>query len=221
MPIASVACIPDRQPHTHEKEFPLRILHVGATGTVGEAAAAALRARGHEVIGASRSSTELPVDITDPASITALVEKVGPVEHVISTAGGVPFGAWEELDREAWEAGLGNKLLGQVEVVRRARSTLAPGGSFTLISGILAREPIRGGSIAAAVNGALEAWVKATSLEMAGAFRINIVSPTVLTESVEKYSAAMPGFPQVDGAAVGAAYVRSVESFETGQVYIL
>jgi hypothetical protein len=105
--------------------------------------------------------------------------------------------------------------------VRRARSVLAPGGSFTLISGILGREPIRGGSIAAAVTGALEAWVKATSLEMAGQFRINVVSPTVQTESVEKYSAAMPGFPAVDGAAVGAAYVRSVESFETGQVYEL
>ena len=199
----------------------MKILQVGATGTVGEAAATALRARGHEVIGAARSSAELPVDLTDPESISALVEKVGEVNHVISTAGGTPFGAWKELGREAWEAGLGNKLLGQVELVRRARPALAPGGSFTLISGILGREPIRGGSIAAAVNGALEAWVRATALEMAGEFRINIVSPTVLTESAEKYAAAMPGFPTVDAEAVGSAYVRSVETFETGRVYEL
>jgi NAD(P)-dependent dehydrogenase (short-subunit alcohol dehydrogenase family) len=199
----------------------MKILQVGATGTVGEAASAALRGRGHEVIEASRSSAQLPVDITDPASITALAKEVGTVDHVICTAGGTPFGAWDELDRDAWQAGLGNKLLGQVEVVRRLRPTLTPGGSFTLISGILGREPIRGGSIAAAVNGALEAWVRATALEMAGAFRINIVSPTVLAESADKYAAAMPGFPTVDSATVGEAFVRSVESFETGRVYVL
>lgn len=59
------------------------------------------------------------------------------------------------------------------------------------------------------------------ALEAQGAFRINIVSPTVLTESAEKYAAAFPGFPTVDGATVGAAYVRSVESFDMGQVYVL
>lgn len=95
--------------------------------------------------------------------------KAGPVDHVVSTAGGVSFGAWDELDRAAWETGLGNKLLGQVELVRRARVILARGGSFTLISDILGREPIRGGSIAAAVSRALEALVPATALEMAGA----------------------------------------------------
>ena len=105
--------------------------------------------------------------------------------------------------------------------MRRARTESVYGGSFTLITGILGREPIRGGSIAAAVNGAIEEWVRATALEMAGSFRINAVSPTVLAESTEKHSAAMPGVPTVEGAAVGAAYVRSVESFETGQVYIL
>lgn len=198
----------------------MRILHVGATGTVGHAAGRALRDRGHDVIGAHRSSDEHPVDITDPSSIRSLISDVGEVDAVVSTAGTTPFGAWDELDRDSWDAGLNSKLLGQVELVRQGTGVVRAGGSFTLITGILGREPIRNGSIAAAVNGALEAWVRASAGELWGRFRINAVSPTVLTESREKYATAMPGYPVVDAEAVGQAYVRSVETMETGQVYV-
>ena len=199
----------------------VRVLHVGAAGTVGQAVSTALRQRGHDVIGAHRSSPEHPVDITDPASVQSLLEEVGELDAVVSTAGTTPFGPWDDLDRDSWQAGLNNKLLGQVELVRQATAVVRPGGSFTLISGILGREPIRTGSIAAAVNGALEAWVRASAGELWGRYRINAVSPTVLTQSREKYAQAMPGYPVVDSAEVGQAYVRSVESMETGHVYTL
>jgi enoyl-ACP reductase-like protein len=133
--------------------------------------------------------------------------------------GSTPFGPWDQMDRNAWMAGVTNKLLGQVELVRQGTRVVREGGSFTLISGILAREPIRTGSVASAVNGALEAWVAASAGELWGQYRINAVSPTVLTESREKYAGTFPGFPTVDGADVAAAFVRSVESMDTGQVY--
>lgn len=199
----------------------MRILHVGASGTVGSAVTDALRSRGHEVLAAHRGSEMWPVDITDPDSVGRLVDAAGSLGAVVSTAGTTPFGAWDDLDRDAWVSGLNNKLLGQVELVRQATRAVRPGGSFTLISGILAREPIRGSSIGSAVNGALEAWVRCTAGELWGRYRINAVSPTVLTESREKYATAFPGFPVVDAADVGQAYVRSVESMETGQVYEL
>ena len=50
-------------------------------------------------------------------------------------------------------------------------------------------------------------------------FRSNAGSPTVLTASREKYADVFPGFPLVDDDAVGRAFVRSVESKETGRVY--
>jgi NAD(P)-dependent dehydrogenase (short-subunit alcohol dehydrogenase family) len=199
----------------------MKILHVGATGTVGIAVRSALEERGHDVIAAHRGSTTHPVDLTDPASIARLLDGVGELDAVVNTAGSTPFGAWDDLDREQWLSGLNNKLLGQVELVRQATSFVREGGSFTLISGILGREPIRTGSIAAAVNGALEAWVRASSAELWGRYRINIVSPSVLTEARDAYAASMPGFPAVPAAEVAAAYVRSVESFETGQIYVL
>jgi NAD(P)-dependent dehydrogenase (short-subunit alcohol dehydrogenase family) len=197
----------------------MRILHVGASGTIGTATGAALRARGHEVLSASRSSSELRVDITDSNSVAGLIKQVGALDAVVSTAGHTPFGPWDELDRTKILAGLHDKFLGQVELVRQASSVVRQGGSFTLTSGILGREPVRNGSVAAAINGALEAWVRASAGELWGRFRINIVSPTVLDASREAYAEAMPGYPAVASSEVGLTYVRSVESMETGRIY--
>jgi NAD(P)-dependent dehydrogenase (short-subunit alcohol dehydrogenase family) len=200
----------------------VKVLHVGATGHVGEPVGAALRERGHDVVSAHRGSGEHPVDINDPESVRALYDEVGPgLDAVVVTAGSTPYAPWDELGREQLLAGLTSKFLGQVEVVRQGVATVREGGSFTLTSGILGREPVRTGSAAAAVNGALEAWVRATAGELWGRFRVNIVSPTVLTGSRAAYSSTMPGYPAVDGAEVGLAYVRSVESMDSGRVYEL
>lgn len=198
----------------------MRILHVGASGSVGAAAGDGLRARGHEVISAHRSSEDHPVDITDAESIRALMDKVGEVDALVSTAGKTPFGVWDELDRSQMMDGLDNKFLGQVELVRQGTSIVRDGGSFTLTSGILGRAPVRNGAVAAAINGALEAWVVASAGELWGRYRINIVSPTVLDVSAEAYANAMPGFTPVSSTAVGDAFVRSVESMETGHIYV-
>jgi NAD(P)-dependent dehydrogenase (short-subunit alcohol dehydrogenase family) len=199
----------------------MRVLLVGATGAIGMAVNKALAGRSHDVIAAHRSSPDYPIDLTRPETIQAVVDRMGTLDAIACTAGTTPFGSWEDMNRDAWLAGINSKLLGQVELVRRGTGVLRPGGSFTLISGILAREPIPTGSVAAAVNGALEAWVRASAGELWGRYRINVVSPTVLTESLPKYADAFPGFPAVDAAAVGQAYVRSVETMETGQVYAL
>ena len=199
----------------------MKILHVGASGTVGDAVGRALRASGHDVVAAHRKSETHPVDITDPESIRELLAGLSDLDAIVSTAGGTPFGPWEQLGRDDFRAGLDNKLLGQVELVRQGTRVVRGGGSFTLITGITAREPVREGSIAAAVNGALESWVRASAGELWGRFRINAVSPTVLTESRADYASIFPGFPFVDGERVGDAYVRSVESMETGAIYVL
>lgn len=197
----------------------MRILLVGATGAVGEAVHKALIERGHEVIAAHRGSPEWPVDIADPQRISALLDKVGALDAVACAAGSTPFGPWQELDRDAWLSAVSGKLLGQVELVRQAAKQVRTGGSFTLITGIIGREPIRSGSVAAAINGALETWVKASAAELWGRQRINAVSPTVLTESLGKYGDFFPGFPSVAAAEVGQAYVRSIEGVDTGRVY--
>jgi NAD(P)-dependent dehydrogenase (short-subunit alcohol dehydrogenase family) len=200
----------------------VKVLQVGATGHVGAAVSAALRERGHDVVAAHRGSSEHPVDITDPNSVRALYDAIGPgLDAVVVTAGSTPYAPWDELGRDELLRGLTSKFLGQVEVVRQGVAFVREGGSFTLTSGILGREPVRTGSVAAAVNGALEAWGRASAGELWGRFRLNVVSPTVLAVSRADYMSVMPGFPAVADAEVGLTYVRSVESMDSGMVYAI
>ena len=49
--------------------------------------------------------------------------------------------------------------------------------------------------------------------------RINVVSPTLLTESVSSFGALFPGAKTVSTARVARAYQRSVEGAQTGRTY--
>jgi NAD(P)-dependent dehydrogenase (short-subunit alcohol dehydrogenase family) len=194
----------------------MRILLIGASGLLGRAVHDVLRVR-HEVVTASRGDADLAVDITDPASIAAMYAAAGPIDAVACAAGHVPFKPLAELTREDYVAGVTDKALGQVELVRQGVERVAE--SFTLISGVLAREPIRTGAVASLVNGALESFVLAASVELRQ--RINAVSPTVFTEALEAYGDFFPGFEPVPVAAAARAYVKSIDGVATGQVYRL
>src|SRR5919108_5296477 len=114
----------------------MRILLIGATGTIGKAIVAALGRR-HEVLLASRQHTPLHVDIADPVSIRALYAKVGNVGAVISAAGEARFKPLDELSDADFAFSLDNKLMGQVNLVRYGLDSVTDKGSITLTSGIL------------------------------------------------------------------------------------
>lgn len=108
-----------------------------------------------------------------------------------------------------------------MELVRQGIARVADDGSFTVITGILARHPIRTGAASSLANGALEAFVRAAAIELPGRQRINAVSPTVFTEALDVYGSYFPGFLSVPLRDVAATYVRSIEGAETGRVYEL
>ncbi|MGO4394085.1 short chain dehydrogenase [Variovorax sp. M-6] len=196
----------------------MKILLVGASGAVGRAVASALAPR-HEVIGAGRQHGDHPVDITSDASVAALFDAVGPLDAIVSAAGGVFFGPLEAMRPADFNLGLQDKLLGQVRLALLGQRALRDGGSITLTTGIVSDEPIRQGANAAAVNAAVEGFVRAAAIELPRGLRINAVSPTVLTESLADYGAFFPGFESVPAARAALAYVRSVEGAQTGRVY--
>jgi NAD(P)-dependent dehydrogenase (short-subunit alcohol dehydrogenase family) len=196
----------------------MKILVVG-TGLVGGAAMSALSERGHDVVGVSRSSSPA-VDVTDPTSIAALFAEVGNVDAVVAALGQAPFEPLVELDHDDFVQGLMGKTMAQIDLVQLGTPYVNDGGSFTLTTGVLAREPIVTGAVSAAANGALEAFTMAAAVELPRRIRINAVSPTVLVEAVDHHP-AFPGFTQVSAAAVGQAYVKAVEGAHTGQVYAL
>jgi len=201
----------------------LRILLVGASGTLGRAVAAELGQR-HDVVTAGRSGGDVRIDIGDAASVISAIEQAGPIDALACAAGSVNFRPLEAIAPagiadSVYALGLANKLLGQVNLALAARGTLRDGGSITLIGGILAEVPIVAGSSASMVNGALEAFVRAAAIELPRGLRINVVSPTLLTESVPSFGPFFRGFEPVTAARAALAYSRSIEGKETGQVF--
>ncbi|MFF2195486.1 short chain dehydrogenase [Streptomyces sp. NPDC058157] len=196
----------------------MRILLVGAGGTLGTAVHKALAARGHEVLGVGRSGGDLVADVTDPEQVARLYAQAGPLDAVAVAAGDAVFRPLSQLTADDFAATLRGKVLSQVELVRQGAAHLAPTGSFTLISGILTEQPIVAGAAASAANGAVEAFVRAAAIELPPQ-RINVVSPTVVEESLPAYGPFFAGMEAVPAARAATAYVRSVEGAQTGQVY--
>jgi len=195
-----------------------KILVIGASGTIGRAVASTLSAW-HEVISVGKTRGALQADITRADSLHALFERVGRVDAIVSAAGGVHFGPWAEMTPEQFQIGLQDKLLGQVQLALIGQHHLSDGGSITLTSGILGDEPVRNGANASTVNAALEGFARAAAIELPRGLRINVINPTVLTESIEQYDPLFRGFEPADAARVAQAYVRSVEGAQTGRVY--
>lgn len=196
----------------------MKILLVGASGTLGRAIAQRLAPR-HQILAAGRSSADYPVDITDDASVEALFARTGKLDAIVSAAGALHFGPLQEMRPEQFAVGLNDKLLGQVRLALLGQHHLNDGGSITLTSGIVSEEPIRAGANAGAVNRALEGFAQGAACELPRGLRINVVSPTLLTESLEAYGDFFPGFGTVTAAQAALAYQRSVEGVQSGRVY--
>lgn len=196
----------------------MKVLIIGANGTIGKAVCAELGAR-HDVLTAGRTSADLRVDITDLQSVRDLFAKTGKLDAVVCAAGSVHFGALGEMTPELFAVGLRDKLMGQVNVVMAAPPFLNAGGSITLIAGSLSHDPIRYGCSASLVNGALESFGQAAAIELPPGLRINVVSPTVLVESLDRFGAYFRGVDAVPAKRVAVAFSKSVEGAQTGQVY--
>jgi NAD(P)-dependent dehydrogenase (short-subunit alcohol dehydrogenase family) len=198
----------------------MRILIVGADGTVGRAACSALKAR-HEIIKAGRSSGDVKVDLTDMGSVNAMYQKLGEIDAVVSCAGHVHFGPLADMTDQQFMSGLADKLMGQVRLVLAGQQYVNDNGSFTLTSGVLDRDPIAKGANASTVNAALKGFVTGAAIELPRGLRINVVSPGLLQESAKKYEGFFPGHEPVSSPRVGLAYAKSVEGRLTGQVIIV
>lgn len=200
-----------------------RILVVGAHGTLGRAIVTELGAR-HDLISAGRSQGDVQMDLSDPVSTIAALESAKPLDDVVCAAGNVVFAPLASMKpapfgESLYTLGIADKLLGQVNLALAARDVLSDGGSITLIGGILSEQPILSGTSASLVNGALESFVRAAAIELARGLRINLVSPSVFTESLGSYGPFFIGFESVPVARAARAFARSVDGRQTGQIY--
>ncbi|MCP5075210.1 MAG: short chain dehydrogenase [Rhodobacteraceae bacterium] len=216
--IASVIEFPVAQPFKEREK--MRVIVVGANGAVGKAAVGALSTR-HDIITVGRTSGDIHADIEDIAAIRAMYAHVGKIDAVVSTVGHGHFGPVDGMTSEEFLKGINHKVLPQVNLVLEGFDHINDGGSFTLTSGVLNRDPIRGGSCAAAANGALDGFVLGAAIDMPRGIRINTVSPEVLEVSRARYDGFFHGHNHVSGEAVGLAYCKAVEGCLNGQVFIV
>ena len=192
----------------------MRVIVVGAAGTIGKAIVAALE-RDHEVLAASRNS-KIRVDMSDPESIRNMYRTVGRIDAVISAAGQAQFAPLAQLTDADFQFSLNNKLMGQVNLVRFGMDSMRDRGCFTLTSGILARSPMKGSGVISLVNAGLEGFVRAAALEAPRGIRVNIVSPPWITDTLR--ALGMDPTQGITPELASRLYVQSLVGDQSGMV---
>jgi len=190
----------------------MKIIVIGATGTIGKAVVAALSSR-HEVISASRNGPH-KADIQDSASLEALLKSVGPVDAIVSTAGGAAYKPLADLTPADFQMSFDYKLMGQINLARIAPAYLRDNGSITLTAGWWAREPVPNVAAIATVNAGLEGFTRAAAIELPRGIRINLVSPPLV--GVPEWNGDKVARMTPEDTAKG--YLEAIEGTATGQI---
>jgi len=159
----------------------------------GIARAIALRARdeGARVVVAGRDKAKLAdaydglditvqtVDITDDSSIGTLADRVGQVDHVVSTASARARGKLADLDRKDLQLSFDTKVIGPAMLAKHFAQQMNAGGSFVLFSGVHAFKTKIGYLGVAITNGAADFLTRSLAVELAP-IRVNSISPGVI-----------------------------------------
>ena len=162
----------------------------GGTSGIGLATATQLAAMGAEVTAVSRNPdragkvpegvTLKKCDVLDRDALANLFEELAPFDILISAAtGGVrAVGPFLQMDMDGYKASF-DKLWGYANVVRLGTQYMREDGSIVLVSGAPARKARPGQVAIGSVGGAVEAFVRAVTPEIAPR-RINAVSPGII-----------------------------------------
>lgn len=193
----------------------MRVVVVGATGIIGSAVVEALGSE-HDVIRVGSRSGDVQADISRPESIRELFQKVGEVDAVVSCAGNARFRPLAELEDDDFAFSMGNKLMGQVNLVRLGMENVRDGGSFTLTSGILSQVPMHGSAAISLVNAGVEAFGRAAALEAPRGIRVNTVSPPWVSETLQQMGRDPSG--GLPARVVAKAYLASIHDDINGTV---
>ncbi|MUL45039.1 SDR family oxidoreductase [Mycobacterium sp. CBMA293] len=168
-----------------------KILVIGRSSGIARAIALLARSEGAQVVVAGRDQAKLAaayddpeitaeaVDVTDDASIAALAGRIGPVDHVVSTASARARGRLSELERDTLLLSLNTKVLGPTMVAKHFAPHINPGGSLVLFSGVNAFKVSVGYLGVAITNGAVDFLTRSLAVELAP-IRVNAISPGVI-----------------------------------------
>jgi NAD(P)-dependent dehydrogenase (short-subunit alcohol dehydrogenase family) len=166
------------------------VVVVGRGGGIARAVALLARSEGARVVVAGRDAAVLAagyddgitaetVDVTGDASISAFADRVGSVDHLVSTVSARARGKLADLDREKLQLSFDTKVIGPTMLAKHFAPLLKEGGSIVLFSGVNAFKVNVGYLGVAITNGAVDFLTRSLAVELAP-IRVNAVSPGVI-----------------------------------------
>lgn len=191
----------------------MKILLIGATGTIGSQVLKLLNEKTETVIAVSRNGNP-SINIDDPESVKNFFKTNSEFDAIICAAGNASFGKLQDLSNDEIQVGLKSKLMGQVNLAKFGLNKLNPGGVIILTGGMLAYTPWPATTNIAMVNAGLEGFVKAAALELTDGKRILIVHPPLVSETAE--SMGMDTAPWPKAHQVASVYHDCIDSDMNG-----
>jgi NAD(P)-dependent dehydrogenase (short-subunit alcohol dehydrogenase family) len=165
-----------------------RILVIGRGTGIARAVVDAALAEGADLVVAGRDPEKLAdayrgqrveietVDVTDESSIAALAERLGRIDHVVTTASARARGKVGELRAETIALSFATKAIGPILLAKHLAPLMPATGSFVLSSGATAVRPAIGMLAVAGTNGAVDSITRGLAVELAP-IRVNAVAP--------------------------------------------
>jgi NAD(P)-dependent dehydrogenase (short-subunit alcohol dehydrogenase family) len=164
------------------------VLVIGRGSGLARAIALAAQDAGAQVIAAGRDQEMLSAAYagepgisteTVEASIAALGERLGPLDHLVSTASARARGRVPDLDRDAIRLSFDTKVIGPLMLAKHLVPQMNTGGSFVIFSGVAAAKIAVGTLGVAITNAAADTLARSLALELAP-IRVNAISPGVI-----------------------------------------
>jgi NAD(P)-dependent dehydrogenase (short-subunit alcohol dehydrogenase family) len=167
------------------------VVVVGRDGGIARAVTMLARSEGAQVVVAGRDKDKLArayddpgiaaeaVDVTEDESIAALADRVGTVDHVVSTASARARGKLADLERKDLLLSFDTKVIGPAMLAKHFAPQMNRDGSFVLFSGVNAFKVNVGYLGVAITNGAVDFLTRSLAVELAP-IRVNAISPGVI-----------------------------------------
>lgn len=172
----------------------IKAVIIGGSSGMGLATAKRLHSLGYEIVIASRSKEKLDkavkaigkaeshvLDITNETEVIRFFEKVGPFNHLVTSAANFVMGPFLKMATGDAKNFFESKFWGQYISAKIGAPYIRKGGSITFFCGIAAQKPFLHFAAGCAINAAIEGLTRALALELSP-LRVNAISPgTVVT----------------------------------------
>lgn len=195
----------------------MNILIIGSSGTIGTAIYNALE-NDFQVFGAHRTSTQYPVNLTDPKSIRILFENLPLLDGVINVTGNIPAKPFDISTEIEYYNGIMDKLVGQINLVHIAKDYLNTNAFIILTAATWADYPESNSNVLSLINNALYNFFRNVYPFLKNGIKLNIVLPDSIDGGIiENETFAKQNFTGIE--SIVGTYRKALLSKRAGMIF--